>query len=116
MRPIPRSDWAEMCESVHRRAAEVHAMVDGELGHRTVTSVDYAPFDDIVEIILSTPTGKLRILIDQPDAVLTSESSDPHFAIVVVSNGSSIVLRDAIELAGRYEDPDEPARDAFDVA
>ncbi len=70
-------------------------MVDADVEHRTVTAVDYAPFDDVVEIQLSTPTGDLRILIDQPDELLASDDSDPYFAIAIVSNGSTIVVRDA---------------------
>ena len=43
----------------------------------------------------ATPTGDLRILIDQPDELLASDDSDPYFAIAIVSNGSTIVVRDA---------------------
>ena len=99
MRASPRSDWAELCEAVNRRVVDLHAMVDAEAEFRAVASLDYAPFDDIVEIILTTPTGDLRILVDQPDELLASDTSDPHFSIVVRSNGTSIVLRDAVALA-----------------
>ena len=110
MRAIPRSDWTEVCESVNRRVHGLHAMVDAEVEHRAVSSVDYAPFDDVVEIVLTTPAGNLRILVDQPDELLASDSSDPYFALVVVSNGSSIVLRDAIALESGHENATESPR------
>lgn len=92
MRRIPPSEWIELHDLVSFEDTIVieHAhptLYDG--AHCEYLAVDYDPFEDVLEIMVSTAGKPFRLLIDDPQEI----SLEPGLAFEIASRHDRVLIR-----------------------
>lgn len=80
MRSLPRASWMEWCELHNRRGVPRLELAD-EGGHRAVVTLDYAPFEDILELDLVDGRTVERRLFDHPSDIRFEGAGDRRLVI-----------------------------------
>ena len=92
MSDVPRKAWIEWLDELAVDGpTRVEAHPGGDSAEGILTRIDYDPFDDVLEVVVSTSGSLKRFLLDAP----TTISADRHRAprsITVRSRHGSIAV------------------------
>lgn len=80
MRSLPRATWMEWCELHNRRGVPRLELAD-QGGHRAVETLDYAPFEDVLELDLVDGRTVERRLLDRPSEIHFEGAGDSRLVI-----------------------------------
>ncbi len=90
MRQIPRDSWLEWCELETTSPTHHLEVADPGFVPGIVRRIDFAPFDDILEIDIERGEGLQRELVDHPLEILEQEAASPR--LVIRWQGGSMCL------------------------
>lgn len=93
MRRLSRSEWIERLQGLSPGASvEVrHPALSGDATWR-LRSAEFAPFEDVVEVVLSGEGGVVRVLIDQPLEIWADDGDGGVRSLEIRSNDASVVV------------------------
>lgn len=87
MHRVPRDEWIEWCERLRTDRARRLETVGSADRRKVIVSIDYAPFDDILELDLRDRGSVVRRLIDHPSQILVDDLGRS----VLIGSGEGIV-------------------------
>ena len=112
MRRLPRREWLDWCdEQNHRLHSHLETAGPGPT-RLVVTLIDYAPFDDILELDMDDHGSVSRRLIDHPDEIWV-EDEDGIRAVVITSGTERLPL---LLVDGPSPHPDGPRASAVTLS
>lgn len=89
MHRLPRSEWIDWCED-HNRSGLPRLQLSDEEHRYLVALLDYAPFDDILELDLVEAGATERRLVDHPSEIVLANE---HIGrLLIRTPGETITL------------------------
>lgn len=89
MRTVLRNDWMEWCDDL-TRGAHGHFETVGDR-HGVVRLLDYAPFEDVLELDVETSGALDRRLIEHPVRIWV-ETHPPVGTVVIEASDETVLL------------------------
>ncbi len=89
MTKLPRSEWIEWCERVSNEPA--FHLETLEPSHLRILHIDYAPFDDILEMDIQETDAVRRRLIDHPQHIYVDDPSAGGGMLVFIESPDEFI-------------------------
>lgn len=93
MRRLNRSEWVERLQGLSMGAVvEVHHPALTATSGWRLSSAEFAPFEDVIEVVLTGDGGLVRVLIDQPLEIWADDADGGVGSLEIRSKDASVVV------------------------
>ena len=93
---LHQSEWIETLDGLRIRGSievEPLTVLPRPVSHCRLRAADYAPFDDLVEILLEDDFGQIKVIIDHPKVIWLDHDSSTGEQVAFDTAKGRITLR-----------------------
>lgn len=91
LHPIPRYEWMMWCDDLSHVGGPHLEVTEPETQRGIVRQIDFAPFDDLLELDVDHGEAVEVVMIDHPDRILVEEAPEAGNAAVVIESPDEVV-------------------------